>query len=127
MYTLKLGNKTMSLTHNNKFYVIGFKNALHARKVQYSIHPEFKFTLLRDDAKLKDDLVYDDNVTLFIPKCIGSTLLPENDVGLHLKEERDFLSFPVTKQLGIIVPYNLIDEDKNEFVYKSLLFESIST
>lgn len=126
MYTLKLGNKTMSLTNNNKLYVIGFKNALHTRKVQYSIHPEFKFTLLRDDVKLKDDLVYD-NVTLFIPKCIGSTLLPENDVGLHLKEEKDFLSFPVIKQLGIIVAHTLIDEDKNEFVYKSLLFESIST
>lgn len=127
MYTLKLGNKTMSLTNNSKFYVIGFQNALHARKVQYSIHSDFNFTLLRDDNKQKDKLIYDDNATLFIPKCIGSTLLPENDIGLHLQEEKDFLSFPVTKQLGIIVAHTLIDEDNNEFVYKSLVFESITT
>lgn len=125
MYTLKLGNKTMSLSHKNKFYVIGFKNALQARKVQYSIHPDFKFILLRDTDKVNKELIYDDNATLFIPKCFGNTLLPENDVGLHLQEEKDFLSFPVTKQLGIIVAHTLIDEDKNEFVYKSLLFESI--
>ena len=126
MYTLKLGNKTMSLNHDNKFYVIGFKNALHARKVQYSIHPDFKFMLLRDSNHNNQGLIYDDNATLFIPKCVGTTLLPENDVGLHLQEEKDFLSFPVTKQLGIIIAHTLIDEDKNEFVYKSLLFSSIS-
>jgi hypothetical protein len=125
MYTLKLGNKTMSYSHNNKFYIIGFKNSLQARKVQYSIHPDFNFTLLRDDSKNQDKLTYDDNATLFIPKCAGSVLLPENDPGLHLHFCDNFLELPVKKQLGIIIPHTLLDEDHHEFVYKSLIFESI--
>ena len=137
-FTLKQGNKTLSMVQNQRHYVIGFKNALTARKVQYSMHPEPKLTLIRDtDIYLKDDfdahgydlsLTIDVKATLFIPKCVGSTLHPMNDGGFHMQQYNDneFLLLPVEKQLGLILPYELQEENEDEFIFKTCVIDPIS-
>ena len=137
VYTLKIGNKTISVNHKQRHYVIGFKNVVHARKVHYSMHPEPKFTLIRDNnidlsKSLSEEgydltLSLDVNATLFIPKCKGSTLHPLNDAGVHMatSAEKEFLTYPVLKHIGVIMPYRLFDENDDEFIFTSYVIDPI--
>jgi len=137
VYTLKIKNKTVSLQYKKHHYIIGFKNVLFARKVHYSLHPEPKFTIVRDnDIDLSKHLSeegydislnIDPNATLFIPKCVGTSLDPMNDVGIHLNKhsENEFLTYPITKHLGIIMPYKLYEENEDEFIFKSVVIDPI--
>lgn len=136
MYTIKQGNKTVSLTHKEKHYIIGFESVVHARKVQYSMHPMPEMVLLRNNnidvrpslnaIGLKNtSLVLDIGATLFIPKHKGDPLHPINDGCFHLGFEKynEFITYPLTKSLGIVMPYELKDEDEHEFMFRSHVIE----
>lgn len=129
MYTLKQGNKTMSVYTCQKHYVIGFQKVLLARHVQYMLHPEPKLTLIKDPKEYarnrKMSLAMDGKATLFVPKCRGSTLHPMNDGNFHLHQYKteEFMMFPYEKQLGIVIPYFLQEESEDEFMFKSLVIE----
>lgn len=125
IYTLKQGNKSVGFFSQttNRPFVIGFKKLTHVRSVQYSIHPDPKFKLmLSDDVLKKEDLVVHFASTLFIPKCDDglSTLRPMNDSGLHMQpvQSYEFYGMPY-KGIGIAVAYELLDEDKHEYVFKT--------
>ena len=135
MYTLKLGNKTVSINHQDRHYIIGFKSIFMARKVHYNMSPEPVFLLLSNktikipkEQGFLDVLTIDYNATLSISKCKGTIWEPMNDIGYHLEEhERDaFLSFPIKKQLGIIMPYELIEETPEKFMFKSYVIDPIT-
>jgi hypothetical protein len=138
LYALRQGNKTVSIFHGNRHYVIGFKNKVITRKVHYSMHPENKIIMLRDDnINLHDQLLengydlqlsMDVNATIFIPKCVGSILHPMNDGKFHIFEykEAEFLSFPIEKNLGIAIPYKLQHEDEHEFTFKACVIDPIN-
>jgi hypothetical protein len=133
MYTLKLGNKTMSVLHKEKHYIIGFNNVKLARKVHYSIHPHPNFLLVRGtDIDLSKDLNefnislnLDTSANLYIRKMNGSVWDPMNDSGFHLHayKEEEFLLFPIQKQLGIIVPYRIEEESENEFMLRAYIID----
>jgi hypothetical protein len=135
MFTIKQGNKTLSVLHNKRHYIIGFKNKILARKVYYNIHPSPQFTLVRDQdidlsAVLKSNgfdisLSLDVGATLFVPKCKGSILDPMNDGGFHLSmvPEHEFLAFPIEHRLGVVMPYDLEDETLDEFMFKASVLE----
>lgn len=135
IYTLRQGNKTVSLLHQNKHYLLGFTKAITARKVHYSMHPEPAFMLVREkEIDISNDLssagvdvklTIDTCSTLFIPKCVGSIHNPMNDGGYHLDYvlESEFLLYPVKKNLGIVVPYILEHEDENEFMFKAYIID----
>jgi hypothetical protein len=138
VYTLRRGNKTVSLLHFNRHYVIGFKNLTMMRKVHYSIDPEPNILIMREtNIDLHKDLhnkgydlnlTLDVSATLFIPKCRGSTLEPMNDGGFHIHEykENDFLELPIKKNLGVVLPYHLECEDDDEFVFKACVIDPMS-
>lgn len=133
MYTIKQKNKTLSVYHEHKHFVIGFKTALLARKVHYNIHPDPKMTLVRSiepiDLSPKVDfdisLILDVASTLFIPKCKGSIWEPMNDGMFHVDkmQEIEFYNLPISSNLGIIVPYKLEDETNEEFMFKAYVVE----
>lgn len=136
VYTLKRGSKTVSLVHKSVHYVIGFNKTTLARKVMYNLHPEPEFTLVRDNGiSLGPDLLkagfvdlelnIDVGATLFIPKCKGDILHPLNDGGYHLSyvAEDDFLMYPVSKNLGIVMPTEIFDEDNDEYVFKAFVMD----
>lgn len=138
IHTLQQRNKTVSVVHYDRHYVIGFRNPYLLRKVHYSMHPEPKLILLRDNDTVFQkefeengydiSLTMDFNATLFIPKCAGSTLHPMNDGGYHMNsyKESDFLAFPIRKRLGIIMPYKLEDEDDKEFMFKVCVIDPMN-
>lgn len=127
MYTLKQGSKTVGFTHKGRSYIIGFTNTRTARKVHYNIHPDPKFLLVRHNEDAHDaGVTWDKGASLFIPKCEGDSQNPVNDANLHLQHMAvdDFYMLPV-KGVGIIIPYDLQDEDDKEFFFKSHLVEPI--
>lgn len=135
IYTIKQQNKVVSVKHASKQYVIGFQNAFITRKVQYTMHPEPEIVLLRDttfslheDLKVHGydiDLRVDVKATLFIPKCIGSTLHPMND-GLyhfHTFKFHEFMQLPIKDRLGVVMPYALELEDEHDFMFRACVID----
>lgn len=136
MYTIQQKNKTIGMSHNERHYVVGFKSSKLARKVQYALHPEPKLILVRGtDIDLSKDLqnkgindlslIVDTEATLFMPKFKGSSEDPLNDGGYHLHNVlyKDFVTYPFTKMIGVIMPYDLLEENEEEFVFRSHVIE----
>jgi len=115
MYLLNRGAKSIGFRKKNKSYVIGFTNVIFARQIQYNLHPEPEFDLL-ELSKYKG--------TLFVPKHQGDPLHPMNDGGYHMSkiQRHEFYGLP-NKGLGIIVPYEIVSEDDNEYVLRSHVFD----
>jgi hypothetical protein len=135
MYTIKQGSKTVGLSHRDKHYIIGFDNLATAKKVQYTMHPQPEITLLRGGGinigpHLKQlglnntSLVLDIGGTLFIPKYKGSPS-PMNDGAYHLGLDKydEFITYPLTKSIGIVLPYDLTQEDEDEYMFKAHVIE----
>jgi len=135
IHTIARGPKTLSVFHRDKYYIFGFKKASEARTIISNIHPEPDFTLVRThnidlgphlkkegfDVSLEMDIA----ATLYIPKCKGSVLHPINDGGFHIHSymEDDFITFPISKNLGIVMPYDLLNENEDEYVYKAFVMD----
>lgn len=127
IYTIQRQHDILSISRKHQYF-IGFKTPNLARKVQYSIHPEPELTLVRNENIHKDEVYFDNSAILFIPKCIGSTLEPMNDGGFHMNKmnENEFYLL-LSKRYGIIIPYDLVAEDQDEFIFKSFVFDPIPT
>lgn len=126
MYTLKQGNKTIGFYSKDRPYVIGFKKLVHARSVHYAMHPEPKFQMVKsDDVMIKEGIEVFLGSTIFIPKCAGSSLEPINDGGFHLHtmKSEEFYGMPF-KGVGVVLAYELLDEDINEFTFRAHIIRS---
>lgn len=132
MYTICRGNKIISVRSNNKDYIIGFNKVIIAKKIQYNIHPEPKIILLRSNIqKIKEGdltLSIDNDATLFIEKHNGCALNPMNDGGYHINTVNinEFMLYPYSKNIGVVLPFNLIDESECEFIFKSIVVDTPS-
>jgi hypothetical protein len=67
----------------------------------------------------------DVNSVLFIPKNKTDVMDPIYDGCIYMQElkEADFLHIPVSKQTGIVIPYELVDENDHEFMFKSYVID----
>jgi hypothetical protein len=139
IYMIGLGSKNLSVRSRNVDYVIGFNKVMMARAVHYYLPPYPELSLVRgEDINLSDRLeniglhnsrlVIDPAVTLFIPKTKGTIWHPLNEFGqfLDVKNELEFMTYPMTKGVGIIIPQEIKDETEDEFVIRSFLIEPMS-
>lgn len=128
IYTIQQSSKKLSLNHKNKPYFIGFKTVNLARKVQYSLHPEPNILLVRGDPRKFEEVTFDTNSILFIPKCKGSIWDPMNDAGFHMNRIDDTeFSLNLTVRCGLIYPDKLIFEDNEDFIFSASVFDPIPT
>lgn len=122
MHTLKRGSKTVGFYYQDKPYVIGFTKLIHARAVHYSIHPEPRIRLFKNEQYIKENnvIMYPSSM-LLIPKCQGSVLDPMNDGGFHLSvmNKDTFNLLPIMTRLNIIYAYDLVNEDAEDFVFRT--------
>jgi hypothetical protein len=140
IYMIGLGSKNLSVRSKSVDYVIGFKNVMLARAIHYSLPPYPQLSIVRGDEvdltnRLVDigighkntKLIIDPSATIFIPKTKGTIWHPNNDIGffLDVKRESEFMTYPMTKGLGIIIPQDITMETDDEFVLKSFLIEPI--
>ena len=136
IHTINQKSQSIGICINKKNFVVGFDNIKIARRVQYCMHPEPKLSLVRgEDIDMSDkftengingvSLTLDVKSTLFIPKYKGSPADPMNDGGFHIQNHKqiEFMAYPLTKMIGIIIPYHLLDEDENEFMFRAHLIE----
>lgn len=126
IYTLKQGFKTIGFVHQKQWYVIGFRTPHIARTVHYSMNPEPTFTLIRGNELNVRNITFDTTSTLFIPKFKGNVWEPLNDGGFHLGNmtEPEFYSLPL-KGMGIVMPYELLEESDIEFMFRSQVVDPI--
>lgn len=153
VYTIKRANQTIGMTDSNeRRFILGFDNPVAARKTMYDIDPEPKLRMLRSNTLnvseevnhnlnhigvhpdyMVCDLTLDSDAVLFIPKAT----LPEHisdqmathaltDGGFHLEEieTEDFLSYPFSHMIGIIIPNKLIEESNLAFVYSAMVVDA---
>lgn len=137
IYILQQKNKSLSLLHNEKHYVIGFKNVIHARSVHYNLHPEPKMKILNEkvakpSASANTHTYISGDVRLQIPKCRGSIHEPMNDGNFQrlssaspMKEypNEEFIKWPFHKQLGVLLPYFLEDESHEHFIFRTIMID----
>ena len=138
-YTEQLQNERF------RHYVIGFPNAVLARRIQYMMAPEPCIRLYRRDAidvtdevnaglstfgvnQVSGTVTIDPRATLHIPKQDQALPAdhPMNDGMYHLAiiPIEEFLMFPFEKNLGIIMPYEVQTENTHEIVLLSNVVES---
>jgi hypothetical protein len=124
IYILQQKNKALSLLKNEKHYVIGFKNVIHARSVHYNLHPEPKLEIINEYDKREFTYISGD-VRLQIPKCHGDILSPMNDGNFHMREypNEEFIKWPFYKQLGVLLPYSLEEESPDHFVFRTIMID----
>ncbi len=129
MYTIKQGNKTFGLMHGEQFYIIGFSNNKMARKVQYNLHPQ-PYIHLKKNKQIELDIMkkkvmIDPVSDLRIQKYQGDPNDPMNDGNYHISVyyDSEFLVYPYKKMVGIILPYDLIEETDKEFHFLSTVID----
>lgn len=122
--TIQQYNKTVGFYHKKRPYVIGFRNGHIARNVMYKMEPNPIFTLLKQsptqmiNEETSLELTIDSEATLFIPKNKDLEIKNE-DLHIAPVEFEDFITYPYTLNVGIVIPYVLVSEDEEEFVYRS--------
>lgn len=129
IYTLQKSKTPMTVVHKKQPYVIGFKNISIASRVMYHIDPNQPMQLLPEDPIpmyepiTKAQLMIDSQATLFIPKLQvfgkGGEEEKHPCAVLELEEHdyHDFIVYPATHSVGVIIPYILVMEDHVEYVY----------
>ena len=123
IYTLKQGNKTVSVRYQQKWYTIGFPNITHARAVHYNLAPDPSISILKSlsyEPKLQAYM----QSSLFLSKHVGDHWHPMNDGNFHLHgmKENEFYEL-AGNGLGIIYAYRLKHEDAHEFTFDAHIFE----
>jgi len=130
-FVIKQGNKTVGFRNDDKSYVIGFKNVNMARQIQYGMHPSPEFKLERgrpvDIPKDKQirGMILDAQAKLYISKCPGNTFDAEFDGGFHLHTDdfKQILIYPCKHHVGLVMPYEILEETQNEYILKSQIIE----
>ena len=128
MYTINQKHVPMRVAYGSRKYLVGFSNLTFARKVLYSLHPDMsRIRLLPNDPRivrsepLETTICIDAVATIFLPKHEhpGGHMHPLNDASNHLAtvSEHVFFNAMYKPLSGIVVPYVLVDEDENEFVF----------
>lgn len=148
-YVLRRGAQTVGLSERRgertRHYVVSFGCARVARKVLHWLHPEptLRLERARDDDDITEDVqsalagsagsaaapaaavVINTSGRLYLPKMDGCCLQPANDGGFHLHEmpEHDVYMLPFTRNLGVLLPRELVSEDAREMVFDCSVIE----
>lgn len=103
---------------------IAFDKAVTARNVMHCMHPSMEVLLTRGDQikVTKSDLTVNMEVDafVFIKKHDSNPHHPMSDGGFHLETWNNEQVFKAVfeENHGMIIPYNLVTEDQEEFVFR---------
>ena len=149
-FVIKKKNQVLGLSERFddrvRQYVIGFKTPVMARKVQYNCHPDPTLRIERSDfinitqevntsleilgiAGVNSSISIDVFATLYILKMNhpGGVSNPMNDGGFHLEEYalEDLYMMPFEKNIGLIMPYLIRDDDKKYMVFTCQVIDPV--
>lgn len=126
MFTINNANKKISAFYNEKHYVVGFKNEILARHVQYNLptNPIVYFTKKeKDTISIDIDFQHSQNTVAFHTSAdlyVQKTSYFEDSLDsilyspyhLDIVKYEDFMCYPIDKMLGIVLPEEIIEEDE---------------
>lgn len=116
--------------------MVGYRSKPLAKTILKRIELPPKYMLLPDNpVELHDPqtdvrLIIDTNATFFIPKSKHKDV-HTMDAGnpdpfsIQQVDYHDFLLYPVTHGMGIVMPFFLIMEDENEYVYRAHVIDPL--
>lgn len=138
-YLLKRGNQAIGLSERRGdmtlHYVMSFSSMQMARAAHYMIHPNPVLRIERgrdhdvtgdlEDAigrGLTSRVIINTTSRLYLPKMPplkGGALHPLNDGGFHLQvlPMEDVYMMPFERNIGVLLPYDLVHENVREMVY----------
>ncbi len=149
-YVIKRKTQSLGFTElhgprtNN--YIIGFSSAVMGRKVQYNIAAEPILRLERSDRinittevnscllelgvmSVNGDINIDVMSKLHVPRMEfpGGVMNPMNDSGFYLSEcdLEDLYMMPFEKNIGVVLPYDLLYENNKELVFLSQVIDPV--
>lgn len=136
IYMLKQGAKALGVAGSREgyeSYIVGFRTAQDARKIQYSLHPGAQLSLdttrgTLESAKLGTvTLSFSPRARLTFPKSSSSGPVgdPMSDIGLHMDvvpAER-FLAYPLTDAVGIALPLDVLDETDDSVTFSAFVLD----
>jgi hypothetical protein len=120
------GPATSTLSNASQYtdYVVAFRNVVHARHVQYNLHPEPVMVLLRDPGRditrrhaTDTKMVMNVTAVVHFPRMDTSRypgLHAMNDGGFNMDvvDESDILTVPFNyTDTGIILPSHIMSDD----------------
>ena len=136
VYSVRQGNKTLSVAFQDRLYACGFTSRLQCAKVKHNVLPEPKVVLMPGErAQLKAErlqqigldidqpLDVDVHSSLFVPKFNGDPMNPLNNGGYHIHTSKteEFMMYPIRKGLGIVLAYEMLVEDNHEMVLRCVV------
>lgn len=135
---LRTKDNLLGLRHTNQSYVIGFLYKCHATEVRkyVSLSSPMKLTnyVTSNKAPIMNDMLHGRgllNITLDnVNICENAHLTISKKININktgcVPQEvtfSEFIMYPFTKNIGIILPQELLDENKTEFVFEAQVVE----
>lgn len=130
---------SLSLSHEDRIYVVGFQEKRHAKYVKnvLSTFPRLEMRRERTD-NVKDDInkgllemglpafhdsdvMIDVNADLMINK--RADLEPDSDYEIEEVDFAEFIMYPFEKYLGVIMPYDISHENLDKIYFKAHVVE----
>lgn len=129
-FLIQRKHQPLNIITNGRDYHVAFDKAVVARSVMHAIPPYPQLELMRGEPIniCKDEVALNMEVdaTLFIKKCKHNTMHPMHDGGYHLQTVKDVDYFDRILQddtCAMIIPYRLMCEDEEEFVFRCQIIE----
>lgn len=140
-YILHHRNGSLQFRRNKtQLYTVGYRSKQLAQTLLQKMEHPPKYMLLPDnpvelyDPSSDTRLIIDSNATFFIPKAKAAKALKEKggDIGdledlftIERVDYHDFLLYPVTHGTGIVMPFFLVTEDEDEYVYRAHVIDPL--
>jgi hypothetical protein len=133
-WTVQQHQHMLSTTYNNRHYLIGFGDQQMAQQVAYratqkpgAVHMtrrmhedialDVKKSMLQMEMptyQVADSITVDTDAKLYIPK---SHDVVYDDARLRMYDNHDFFMFPFEKYIGIVMPYELYEENSESWIF----------
>jgi hypothetical protein len=137
-YLLRSQNYNLSLRHVNHSFIIGFLNKQHVQQVRKVVHLntdiELTSYITTNQAKLINDMMLlrglpnpkidniniCDDARISISKKININKLP---CSIEVVPFGEFVMYPFSKNLGIVLIEDLVDENQDRFLFQAQVAE----
>jgi hypothetical protein len=133
-YLIQQNHQPLRVKQSNLTYHMGYENSVIAQNVMQNLKPDPKCSLSRGYKAIATiygvKLSCETNATMFIEKNRGFPLHQLNDGAFDIVTMDDakffnllFKDVSIESRKGIIIPYRLVAEDEDDFVFRCKIIE----
>jgi len=137
VFTIAQKRGLASFVFNDKNYVLGFSNKLHAMKVKEVLHAVPRISVVRRDTKDITEMVNEsyaktgetnrvENITMDVntETIFEKSVLNNSKYCLKEYDYEDFTCLPYSNSIGILLPIEFCFEDNKKLVFNSIMVDA---